>query len=73
MVLDMMGQVLGIPLSLGSIQNNWRGSEAVAEPCAELELQLPHQPVLNSDETGYQTSGEKRWLWALVAPWLCLL
>lgn len=69
MVLDMMEQVLGIPLSLGSIQNSWEeASEAVAEPCAELELQLPHQPVLNSDETGYRTSGEKRWLWALVAP-----
>jgi len=24
--------------------------------------------VVNSDETGYRTNGEKRWLWALVAP-----
>jgi transposase len=69
MVLELMEQVLGIPLSLGSIQNSWEEtSEAVAEPCAELERQLPHEPVLNSDETGYRTSGEKRWLWALVAP-----
>ena len=69
MVLELMEQVLGIPLSLGSIQNSWEeASEAVAEPCAELERQLPHEPVLNSDETGYRTSGEKRWLWALVAP-----
>lgn len=69
MVQELMEQVLGIPLSLGSIQNSWEEtSEAVAEPCAELERQLPHEPVLNSDETGYRTSGEKRWLWALVAP-----
>ena len=69
MVLELMEQVLGIPLSLGSIQNSWEeASEAVAEPCAELERQLPHEPVVNSDETGYRTSGEKRWLWALVAP-----
>lgn len=69
MVLELMEQVLGIPLSLGSIQNSWEeASESVAEPCAELEQQLPHEPVLNSDETGYRTSGEKRWLWALVAP-----
>lgn len=69
MVLELMEQVLGIPLSLGSIQNSWEeASEAVAEPYAELERQLPHEPVLNSDETGYRTSGEKRWLWALVAP-----
>ena len=69
MVLELMEQVLGIPLSLGSVQNSWEEtSEAVAEACAELEQQLPHEPVLNSDETGYRTSGEKRWLWALVAP-----
>lgn len=68
-VQELLEQVLGIPLSLGSIQNSWEeASEAVAEPCTELEKQLSHQPVINSDETGYRTSGEKRWLWALVAP-----
>src|ERR1017187_4619514 len=67
-VQELLGQVLGIPLSLGSIQNSWEeASEAVAEPCTELEKQLAHEPVINSDETGYRTSGEKRWLWALVA------
>jgi hypothetical protein len=67
MVQEFLEQVLGIPLSLGSIQNSWEEtSDAVAEPCAELERQLPHEPVVNSDETGYRTSGEKRWLWAMV-------
>lgn len=67
-VQEVLEQVLGIPLSLGSIQNSWEeASEAVAEPCAELERQLPQEPVVNSDETGYRTSGEKRWMWALVA------
>ena len=67
-VQELLQQVLGIPLSLGSIQNSWEeAGEAVAEPCAELERQLPHEPVVNSDETGYRTSGDKRWLWALVA------
>jgi transposase len=67
-VQELLGQVLGIPLSLGSIQNAWEeASEAVAEPCMELEKQLAHEPVINSDETGYRTSGNKRWLWALVA------
>jgi hypothetical protein len=66
---ELLEQVLGIPLSLGSIQNSWEeASRAVAEPCAELERQLRNEPVLNSDETGYRTGGEKRWLWALVAP-----
>jgi len=51
-VQELLGQVLGIPLSLGSIQNSWEeASEAVAEPCTELEKQLAHEPVINSDET----------------------
>jgi transposase len=67
-VKELLEQVLSIPLSLGSIQNSWEEvSEAVAEPCEELQKQLPHEPVVNSDETGYRTSGEKRWMWALVA------
>jgi hypothetical protein len=39
----------------------------VAESCVELEKQLPREPVVNSDETGYRTSGEKRLMWPLVA------
>lgn len=67
-VRELLEQVLAIPLSLGSIQKSWEeASEAVAEPYAELGRQLPHEPVINSDETGYRTSGEKRWLWAVVA------
>ncbi len=67
-VKDTMEQVLGIELSLGSIQNSWEEvSEAVGEPCAELESKLASEPVLNCDETGYRTSGEKRWLWVAVA------
>jgi hypothetical protein len=68
-VQESLGQVLGIPLSLDSIQNSWEEtSQAVAEPCTELEQQLAREPAINSDETGYRTSGDKRWLWALMAP-----
>ena len=64
----MLEQVLGIHLSLGSVQSSWEEvGAAVAEPCAELEEQLPHEPVINGDDTGYRTDGEKRWLWAFVA------
>lgn len=67
-VRELLEQVLSIPLSLGSIQNSWEeASEAAAAPCEELQKQLPHEPVVNSDETGYRTNGEKRWMWALVA------
>ena len=37
-VLALLEQVLGISLSLGSVQSSWEeAGEAVAEPCAELE------------------------------------
>ena len=67
-VLESLEQVLGIQLSLGSLQSVWEeASEAVAAPYDELARQLPAEPVVNSDETGYRTNAEKRWLWALVA------
>jgi transposase len=61
-------QVLSIPISLGSTQSCWeQASAAVAQPCQELQEQLQHEPVLNSDETGWRNNGDKRYLWALVA------
>lgn len=59
---------LQIPISLGSTQHAWEEtSEAVAAPYAELEAALPQEPVLNVDETGHRTNGDKRWLWTFVA------
>ncbi len=59
---------LQMPISLGSTQNAWEEtSAAVAAPYAELEAALRHEPVVNADETGHRTNGEKRWLWTFVA------
>ncbi|MFI5367367.1 MAG: IS66 family transposase, partial [Candidatus Binatia bacterium] len=59
---------LQIPISLGSTQAAWEeASAAVAAPYAALEAALPREPVLNADETGHRTNGDKRWLWAFVA------
>jgi transposase len=64
----LLGQVLGIEISLGSTQKCWEeASQAVAAPCQELERQLRDEPVLNVDETGWRTNGGKRFLWAFVA------
>jgi transposase len=64
----LLGQVLGIEISLGSTQKCWEeASQAVAAPCQELEQQLKDEPVLNVDETGWRTNGDKRFLWAFVA------
>ncbi len=59
---------LQIPISLGSTQHAWEeASAAVAAPYAELEAALRHEAVLNADETGHRTNGDKRWLWTFVA------
>ena len=67
-VESLLAEVLGIEISLGSTQKCWEeASRAVAAPCQELEQQLRHEPVLNADETGWRTNGDKRFLWAFVA------
>ena len=59
---------LQIPISLGSTQKAWEeASAAVATPYDELAAALRDEPVLNADETGHRSNGEKRWLWAIVA------
>jgi transposase len=64
----LLEQVLGVEMSLGSTQKCWEeASQAVAFPCRELEEQLKDEPVLNVDETGWRTNGDKRYLWAFVA------
>jgi transposase len=68
-VQRLLEGALQIPMSLGSTQKAWEeASAAVAMPCQELQQALPHQPVLNGDETGHRTNGQKRWLWTFVAP-----
>jgi transposase len=67
-VQALLADALHVPISLGSTQATWEeASAAVATPCQELEQALRHQPVINGDETGHRTNGQKRWLWVLVA------
>ena len=69
LVEAMLADVLGIEISLGSTQKAWEEvSQAVAQPVQKLQDQLPREAVLNVDETGWRTNGDKRWLWVLVAP-----
>jgi transposase len=68
LVEAMLADVLGIEISLGSTQKAWEEvSRAVAQPVQQLQKQLPREAVLNVDETGWRTNGDKRWIWALVA------
>lgn len=68
LVRALLEDALHVPISLGSTQAAWEeASAAVDAPCHELEQALRQEPVLNGDETGHRTNGEKRWLWAVVA------
>jgi len=68
LVEGMLADVLGIEISLGSTQKAWEEvSQAVQQPVEQLQEQLPREAVLNVDETGWRTNGDKRWMWALVA------
>jgi transposase len=63
LVEAMLADVLGIEISLGSTQKAWEEvSQAVQPPVEQLQKQLPREAVLNVDETGWRTSGDKRWL-----------
>jgi transposase len=67
-VQRLLEGALQISISVGSTQNAWEeASAAVAGPYEELQGALPHQRVLNGDETGHRTNGDKRWMWTLVA------
>jgi hypothetical protein len=45
---------------VGSVQKAWEETaDAVEAPYAELQEALATEPVINSDETGSRTNGEK--------------
>ena len=64
----MLADVWSLEMSLGSTQKAWEEvSQAVEQPCQQLQEQLPREAVLNVDETGWRSNGEKRWIWVFVA------
>jgi transposase len=65
-----MQDLFGVDISVGSVQKAWEETaDAVEAPYTELEQALPSEPVLNSDETGSRTNGDKRWVWVLCSSW----
>jgi hypothetical protein len=69
-VQAILQDLFGVEISVGSVQKAWEETgDALARPYAELEESLPAEPVLNSDETGSRTNGDKRWVWVLCSSW----
>jgi transposase len=69
-VAATMQDLFGVDISVGSVQKAWEETaDAVAAPYTELEKALSTEPVLNGDETGSRTNGDKRWVWVLCSSW----
>ena len=69
-VQAMLRDLFGTDVSVGSVQNAWEETaDAVQAPYEDLHQALPTERVLNGDETGSRTNGEKRWVWVLCSSW----
>jgi transposase len=61
--------IFHIDMCLGSVcRLHQEVSETLATAHAQVQQALPEQPVLNADETGWSTQGNRRWLWLLTTP-----
>lgn len=61
---ELLSDVVGVELSLGSVSNIERQvSAALAAPVEEAREHLRQQPVVHADETGWREAKRRAWLW----------
>jgi transposase len=61
---ELARELFGVELSTGTVDAIvQRTGEALAAPHTRLEQELKRSPVVNIDETGWKTGGERRMLW----------
>ena len=61
---ELMRELFGVDLAAGSIDSIiQRAGETLAEPYARLAEQIRSAGVVNIDETGWKTAGQRRTLW----------
>jgi transposase len=66
---ELARELFGLELSTGSVDAILqRAGDALAAPHTRLEQELRQSPVVNIDETGWKTRGERRWLWGALTP-----
>lgn len=63
----LLNEGFGVKMSLGTVVNlGFECSQAVREPVDEARAWVKEQPVINADETGWKTKGQRRYLWVAV-------
>jgi transposase len=61
---ELARELFGLELSTGTVDAIvQRAGEALAAPHTRLEQELKRSPVVNIDETGWKTGGDRRTLW----------
>jgi transposase len=65
---ELARELFGVELATGTVDAIvQRTGEALAAPHTRLEQELKRSPVVNIDETGWKTSGERRTLWGALS------
>jgi transposase len=68
-VQELLGDVLGVDLALGSVSKlEARASEVLAVPHAEVLAHVRSAPNVNMDETSWTQDRSKAWLWVASTP-----
>jgi transposase len=68
---DVMADLFGIPLSLGTIANLEHATvQALAAPVAEAQTHVREQSHAHLDETGWREGHARAWLWVAVTAWV---
>jgi transposase len=61
---ELARELFGVELSTGSVDAIvQRAGDALAAPHTRLEQEIKRSPVVNIDETGWKTRGDRRMLW----------
>jgi transposase len=61
---ELARELFGVELSTGTVDAIvQRAGDALAAPHTRLEQQIKQSLVVNIDETGWKTAGDRRWLW----------
>jgi transposase len=71
MTQQMMEDVFGVPMSVGTISLlEQTTTAAVAAPVEEARTYVHAQAVAHLDETSWRQGGKRAWLWAAVTSWV---
>jgi hypothetical protein len=68
-ITEMLETVFHTDIALGTVAPlETAVSEALAQPVADAQAYVQHQPATNVDETGWREQAQRMWLWVATTP-----